>query len=279
MSTSCWLPHSSRNFWQENRPRPADLKQSIETAQTCCGGTALLARFEVFQSYKENSAEQDASFASIKTATAPTSTALAKCISLNTDGEKFKLMGGVSDKIQHDKTREQTSSNKRPRKRSNRKTVQKSENCSFQIKCIHQRCTNLFNSSDAMDYHVMNYHAQGIKKTFSCHLCKKTFHHLTALCRHSKGVHTGLRPFKCQFDMCFVSYITIGDLNKHIKSVHGAQTQRYSNAWNARKYSSTEHHWPVTWCINCRKNVKHKCIKSSTFKCTQFSWNSIENEP
>lgn len=35
------------------------------------------------------------------------------------------------------------------------------------------RCNELFESTEAMMHHVTRYHAKGIKRRFSCHLCKK----------------------------------------------------------------------------------------------------------
>lgn len=94
----------------------------------------------------------------------------------------------------------------------------------FKFKCMAPkkgRCKDSFDSEGAMKHHVTNYHAKGIKNTYECHLCRKSFAGRQVIQRHSQSVHTGLRPFMCPSQSCWKRFASKLTLKRHVDSIHG----------------------------------------------------------
>lgn len=58
-------------------------------------------------------------------------------------------------------------------------------------------CKMVFESRDAMMYHATNYHVKGIKNTFECCFCRKSFPNRSSTQLHIDSVHSSLKRFKC----------------------------------------------------------------------------------
>lgn len=80
----------------------------------------------------------------------------------------------------------------------------------------------MFQSWDAMWYHVSNYHVRGIKKSFECHLCKKTsvYFIISNQRIHMNSLHVGDKCFKCPFSNCSKEFSHKGNMKTHINAVH-----------------------------------------------------------
>lgn len=81
-------------------------------------------------------------------------------------------------------------------------------------------CRESFDSWDAMDYHMSTYHAEGVKRTFCCHLCQKTMSRKGYLEKHVKSVHMGQKSFHCPFSMCSSAFAQKSNLEAHTESIH-----------------------------------------------------------
>lgn len=121
---------------------------------------------------------------------------------------------------------EDTKARKMTEEAKNKKTVKSNavdDVAGFRIKCnAHRRgsCQAAFESTEAMQFHVASYHAEGIKREFSCHLCKKTSGNKSMLHRHMTAVHMGLKPFKCKFRNCSMAFTLKYDLQRHANVIH-----------------------------------------------------------
>lgn len=58
----------------------------------------------------------------------------------------------------------------------------------FRVRCCAAHCKELFDSCDAMLFHMMIYHANGVDNTFSCHECKRPFASKHELQRHVHSI-------------------------------------------------------------------------------------------
>lgn len=68
---------------------------------------------------------------------------------------------------------------------------------SNQIKCA--QCRVFFESQDAIEYHTTQYHAEGIKRTIQCYLCKRTFLTRSKFSCHMTAIHSHRERFKRPF--------------------------------------------------------------------------------
>lgn len=90
------------------------------------------------------------------------------------------------------------------------------------IKCSRNvNCKEYFESIDAMKYHVLTYHAAGVKKSFSCHLCGRSFPRNPLLRFHVKSKHTGQVPrIPCLIQTCSMTFIQKRSMKQHVNAVH-----------------------------------------------------------
>lgn len=160
--------------------------------------------------------------------------------------DEFVDVGSSSDDdLDTDDTRKKKSASK-TKKRVLHKAAKGSER--FVVKCRRNGCEDLFENSDALQYHVTSYHVKGIKKKFACHLCSKTFSskrnlhthmawkhvgkkwrcHLcerlyaskASLRYHMQLEHTGQGLIKCPFSLCTHAFVHKTFLKRHINAVH-----------------------------------------------------------
>lgn len=90
----------------------------------------------------------------------------------------------------------------------------------YPIKCGKLNCKEFFQNKDAMRYHLDIYHVRGIKKTFECHLCGKTFTLRTVFENHMNSVHTRQQRFICPFTTCKMVFYQKSSIERHIKCKH-----------------------------------------------------------
>lgn len=91
----------------------------------------------------------------------------------------------------------------------------------FNIKCKSGgRCTELFESPEAMMFHITTYHAKDIKRMFCCHMCKKILTRKAGIQRHIISVHIDQKNFKCPYPKCSKSFSVQQNLQRHINTVH-----------------------------------------------------------
>lgn len=82
-------------------------------------------------------------------------------------------------------------------------------------------CGDLFESLDALIYHVKTYHGRKQKEnTFECYYCKKNVADRHSVERHMNAVHTSHSMFKCPFPACPRSFNRQFNLKRHIKCIH-----------------------------------------------------------
>lgn len=93
-------------------------------------------------------------------------------------------------------------------------------NTSAMRKCMRGACKELFDSEDAMIYHVDNYHQKGVTVTFTCHLCKKTLGSKGSLLSHMNARHSHLDCFVCPYSLCSLVFYHKSVLKKHMRSAH-----------------------------------------------------------
>lgn len=103
--------------------------------------------------------------------------------------------------------------------KSKRKIVKKKNVGKFHVKC-RGHCKDLFESKDAMMFHMNSYHVKGIKRIFACHLCKKIFTERKTLFHHMNAVHSRHKRFVCPFQNCTKICYYKENLDKHIKHLH-----------------------------------------------------------
>lgn len=88
------------------------------------------------------------------------------------------------------------------------------------VNCNHWSCKQMFQSWDAMWYHASYYHVRGKKRTFECHLCRRTSRDLYILQKHMNSVHIGERFFQCPFSNCSQKFFDKRTKKTHINGVH-----------------------------------------------------------
>lgn len=87
------------------------------------------------------------------------------------------------------------------------------------FQCAFESCTEGFARRQACKTHFYNHLAsQNITKGFSCEFCQKTFRVASALERH-KRIHTGDKPFRCDFKGCDKAFNQKEMLKRH-KVIH-----------------------------------------------------------
>lgn len=109
------------------------------------------------------------------------------------------------------------------RKRRDNVNLNKGENTApkpdnFSIKCVSAKCKEVLDSWASMKYHQEMYHRKGIKRTFQCHLCRKTLVNRPTIRCHVESQH--LCQYVCPFPICSMTFYQIRGLNWHIKCIH-----------------------------------------------------------
>lgn len=106
---------------------------------------------------------------------------------------------------------------------SRRKTMKYSDNIArFHIVCRSGGgCGNLFESLDALTYHVKTYHGKKQKEnTFECYYCQKFAADMQSVERHMNAVHANRSIFRCPFPACPRSFSRQFNLKRHINCIH-----------------------------------------------------------
>lgn len=103
---------------------------------------------------------------------------------------------------------------------TNEKFVEGSNKGNGSVKCAYQRCEYIFESWDAMVYHMESFHWKRIAKTFECFLCHQTLSNSWQLKTHINCVHSHRESFKCTFPMCSKIYYSKHVLRNHMRCGH-----------------------------------------------------------
>lgn len=151
------------------------------------------------------------------------------------------------------------------RKILNRRVINQSNNCG--VKCKVRHCTEIFGSCHALAYHLINYHANGVKKMFKCHLCKKTLASKTIVQRHVGSVHAGLKPFKCTFPTCLKTFTEKGNLKQHVNGIHTTKdafkclkcSRKFNYKSNMTKHLAYTHGVRIIYsCYSCKISLSNR---------------------
>lgn len=96
------------------------------------------------------------------------------------------------------------------------------DNKGFHLKCRAQgKCKDLFESYNAMTYHVSTYHARRQdQNTFQCYSCKILVAGRQSLQRHMNAAHFRRIMYKCSFSTCNQSFNRKYNLKRHINGIH-----------------------------------------------------------
>lgn len=122
----------------------------------------------------------------------------------------------------------------------------------FVVKCRSAgACKDLFESSDAMEYHRTSYHAKGIKKTLCCYLCGRALRNKRNLQLHMIAAHTGLKRFICTFQNCSKAFAQQNFLQLHQNAVHTKMiafkcpkcTAKFHRKHNLTRHVANIHGW------------------------------------
>lgn len=134
----------------------------------------------------------------------------------------------------------------------------------FEIRCqFPYRCTNLFNSIEAMIYHMAFFHANA--KTFACHLCKRPFAKKQGLQRHLSNVHVNKKEYRCTRDMCKATFDEPCALKRHIIATHSTYkpfkcpkcTRRFRQKSNLVRHMAKTTHTEIKRCHVCKKRYSN----------------------
>eukprot|EP00744_Colponema_vietnamica_P023752 GILI01034464.1.p1 GENE.GILI01034464.1~~GILI01034464.1.p1 ORF type:complete len:173 (-),score=12.09 GILI01034464.1:371-889(-) len=83
-------------------------------------------------------------------------------------------------------------------------------------------------------------HGGKANKTFVCHYCRKVFKQQYNLTRHIR-IHTGCKPFTCNFDGCFKSFTTASVLRTHQRVHTGERPYVCSHKGCGKAFSQKGH--------------------------------------
>lgn len=139
----------------------------------------------------------------------------------------------------------------------------------FTVKCqTVGKCKDLFESWEAMQYHVQTYHARKQKENkFECHLCKKRLGEKQSHLRHVNLYHFGKSLFKCSFGTCSKSFPRQDYLEKHINAEHTRKNlfkcskcpMEFSFKNNQLTHLSYAHSIGISYaCYLCKKKLGEK---------------------
>lgn len=151
----------------------------------------------------------------------------------------------------------------------NENTVNDKVDVQFTVKCQSRGlCKDLFESWDAMWYHVATYHARLQKyNTFECHLCKQRLGEKQTHQRHMNLYHFGRSLFKCSFGTCTKSFPRPDYLEKHINAEHTKQNRikctncpkKFNFKYNLVRHLAYTHGIGISYsCHLCKKKLGEK---------------------
>jgi len=72
-----------------------------------------------------------------------------------------------------------------------------------------------------LQQHIKVIHTEDDQKAVQCHDCGKGFNYRTTLNKHRMNVHLKLRPHKCRYEGCDMSYNDTSNRDQHEKRTHG----------------------------------------------------------
>lgn len=143
----------------------------------------------------------------------------------------------------------------------------------FTVKCRHGNCNDLFESNGAVMLHMRSYHAK-VKKTYNCHLCKKTLSSRVGIKRHMNAIHMG-ECFRCSYRTCLKVFKREDVLTEHVKNVHIQElkcpkcSRKFSRNVNMKRHMARRH-------FKNRGKTKAKRFKKSASK-SNLNWFLNEN--
>lgn len=130
------------------------------------------------------------------------------------------------------------------------------------------KCKDLFESRDAMVFHMRTYHARRQNQnTFECHLCKKVLGEKQSLQRHLNKEHFNRSLFKCSFGVCSKSFTRKDYLEKHICAEHTKQprfnctmcSEKFNYKCNLERHLANRHGEGTTYCCYlCKMSFAEK---------------------
>lgn len=144
----------------------------------------------------------------------------------------------------------------------------------FRIVCEFGNCHEMLENSDAVRRHLENYHRKGIKKTFTCYLCKHISKTMGALREHFNSVHSHNKLFHCTFQSCSKLYTLDRNRQIHIDAVHINKIAYrcpkcpYKTFY---KYVFTKHMKICT--AEQRTNIQQKSVRA---RCSEIHYKPIE---
>lgn len=97
-------------------------------------------------------------------------------------------------------------------------------NHNFPVKCGWRSCSERFDSTNAMMYHLSTYHRTGIKRTSECHLCRRKFALKEVFVQHMNALHTRQQQFVCPISSCALIFYRKNSLERHLKCIHPGHT-------------------------------------------------------
>lgn len=86
------------------------------------------------------------------------------------------------------------------------------------VKC--RICSELFESGDALMYHLERYHREGTNIEFSCYLCNRAFPGKLSLRTHFHYMHSRQMRFPCSIANCPKYFPTKRMMQEHINGMH-----------------------------------------------------------
>lgn len=137
------------------------------------------------------------------------------------------------------------------------------------FQCSFENCRERFARRQACKTHFYNHITTKIVSNgFTCKYCQKYFKVASSLQRHER-IHTGLKPFKCDFEGCEKSFSQKEMLKRH-NAIHlSLKDAPFPCHLCDKKFRQKE---PLRWHIN-KEHAEDSEVKVSSFMC------SICNKP
>ena len=137
------------------------------------------------------------------------------------------------------------------------------------FQCSFENCRERFARRQACKTHFYNHITTKIVSNgFTCKFCQKYFKVASSLLRHER-IHTGLKPFKCDFDGCEKAFSQKEMLKRH-NAIHlSLKDAPFPCHLCDKKFRQKE---PLRWHIN-KEHAEDSEVKVNSFMC------SICNKP